>query len=442
MKTFAFLVVHSLAQEQTCKDWELEEKCLDQCRLIYTDCTQNCSDNTCQTQCVNRYSACMADCPCNLNCPNGCDGCDHPLCNVCDAESNMHSQQCKNEAVQKESLCKKSCEMTDDDCYSQCHLELMNDKMECPCMDNCPNGCPCDSFKCQPYVSVIGEYYHYKESYVISTDGSFRENRHYDSPPEKASSQYGYFDRIGHEIFQGDIFFFGGRSDELKIAKLDGCEVVELDVRLLFPYDCYYGSSTANEEEIFICFSESPYRYCEGFDGNQMREISCTTEYSHQKGCMAYYNDDVYAIGGTRSNEPTHGNVEILGYSGWTLGVPMNEESGSHGHECLPVSNGILLFGGNAESPDYDWERAVHFFTGTNWSVVGFLNEPQRYPSGAVIGNYVFVVSGRKKPYAIERLEWTGSNITSSEIIHNHIDNLNRPMVWEGNPTLCEAECN
>ena len=101
MKTFAFLAVHSLAQEQTCKDWELEEKCLDQCRLIYTDCTQNCADNTCQTQCVNRYSACMADCPCNLNCPNGCDGCDHPLCNVCDAESNMHSQQCKNEAVQK-----------------------------------------------------------------------------------------------------------------------------------------------------------------------------------------------------------------------------------------------------------------------------------------------------------------------------------------------------
>lgn len=62
------------------RDLEIEEICTAECRVIYLSCRDDCVDQSCDAQCSSEYTLCLNNCPCSINCPDGCAGCDYYLC--------------------------------------------------------------------------------------------------------------------------------------------------------------------------------------------------------------------------------------------------------------------------------------------------------------------------------------------------------------------------
>ena len=62
------------------RDLEIEEICTAECRVIYLSCRDDCVDQSCDAQCSSEYTLCLNNCPCSINCPDGCIGCDYYLC--------------------------------------------------------------------------------------------------------------------------------------------------------------------------------------------------------------------------------------------------------------------------------------------------------------------------------------------------------------------------
>lgn len=62
------------------RDLEIEEICTAECRVIYLSCRDDCVDQSCDVQCSSEYTLCLNNCPCSINCPDGCAGCDYYLC--------------------------------------------------------------------------------------------------------------------------------------------------------------------------------------------------------------------------------------------------------------------------------------------------------------------------------------------------------------------------
>ena len=65
--------------------------CTDRCEAIPVECVLNCAadDTACISQCFRENTECLngqslisgtSDCPCEINCLDGCDGCDNPVC--------------------------------------------------------------------------------------------------------------------------------------------------------------------------------------------------------------------------------------------------------------------------------------------------------------------------------------------------------------------------
>ena len=75
------------------------------------------------------------DCPCNVNCPNGCDGCPNPIC-VCDENQSPQNednlQQCKKEKSIDLGQCIIDCK-NDQSCEQSCVNLFKVRYDECPC---------------------------------------------------------------------------------------------------------------------------------------------------------------------------------------------------------------------------------------------------------------------------------------------------------------------
>ena len=70
---------------ENCVDDIIGKICNEQCVGILVQCTIGCeSDSVCISNCAREEAKCIDSCPCHTECYDGCDGCDHYLCNqVC-----------------------------------------------------------------------------------------------------------------------------------------------------------------------------------------------------------------------------------------------------------------------------------------------------------------------------------------------------------------------
>ena len=52
--------------------------------------------------------------------------------------------------INRKNLCDEmnKCLPFDDQCETQVMESYQNKKLNCPCMSNCPDGCPCPSYEC------------------------------------------------------------------------------------------------------------------------------------------------------------------------------------------------------------------------------------------------------------------------------------------------------
>jgi len=87
----------------------------------------------------------------------------------------------------------------------------------------------------------------------------------------------------------------------LKISKIVGCSIIELEIKLLRDVYADYSSLVTVPEikdEVVICggFDKS----CESFDGENSIILS-STKVLHKRGCMALYEGQATLVGGETS---------------------------------------------------------------------------------------------------------------------------------------------
>ena len=112
---------------------------------VFEDCIASCEDSRCQAICLENNQLAMDNCPCSTNCPNGCDGCQSTFCGACDnpQANDVNYQVCVDKNSGFLDFCLKQCS-NDPTCHRTCYDEFESNLEDCPCMKNCPNGCPCE----------------------------------------------------------------------------------------------------------------------------------------------------------------------------------------------------------------------------------------------------------------------------------------------------------
>ena len=120
------------------------------CELEYVDCISSCSGTDCLIECGRTLTDCtngnysfqkffrqfvFIDCPCNLNCPNGCSGCPNLICICGDNPTPQNKQNletCRNEKSLDLGLCIIECN-NDLGCEYACVDTFKEKYGDCPC---------------------------------------------------------------------------------------------------------------------------------------------------------------------------------------------------------------------------------------------------------------------------------------------------------------------
>ncbi|CAG5108415.1 Oidioi.mRNA.OKI2018_I69.chr1.g3784.t1.cds [Oikopleura dioica] len=272
-------------------------------------------------------------------------------------------------------------------------------------------------------------------SYVLKPDGS-ESHRRIKIP--SSNKQFHYLYAAISALIRGKIYIFGagGINDSgLRIRMISGCGIKELDVKLNNQY--YWGSSVvtaADQQSAMICFPEDEERKkCDEFDGSAV-SIKPATKYSHKNSCLALYSDQPVAV----SSHLSDGYKKVEKFDGATWTEMEDFPKAILVHSCIGVFDGYLLLGGSyQENNEYYSSKDVYLLRDSKWTVVGKLNEKHWYSSATRIGNTIYLVGGSKEPFAVEKLEWDGEEISSAKVINNHSGDFPRPIIFPVDEFYC-----
>ena len=169
--------------------------------MNYVGCTNSCQNSSCLNECGRVLNGCLNDCPCNTNCPDGCNGCSNPIC-VCGENPSPQNKDNLKQCIKKKSIDLGQCiiDCKDDQSCEQSCVDLFKVQYdECPCQVgmlkrspisngltlsdwfkgcfkvDCPLGCPCDSFDCQPEkksVLVLNNTFRSNKPLLIKFEGN------------------------------------------------------------------------------------------------------------------------------------------------------------------------------------------------------------------------------------------------------------------------------
>ncbi|CAG5108385.1 Oidioi.mRNA.OKI2018_I69.chr1.g3770.t1.cds [Oikopleura dioica] len=272
-------------------------------------------------------------------------------------------------------------------------------------------------------------------SYVLKPDGS-ESPRTIKIPSSKNGDHY-LFASIS-ALIRGKIYIFGEGSNidyGLRIRMISWCGIKELDVKLNNNY--YFGSSVvtaADQQSALICFPDDEnFKKCEEFDGSAV-SIKPATKYSHRDSCLALYKNQPVAV----SSELSDGYKKVEKFDGASWTEMEDFPKAILVHSCIGVFDGYLLLGGSyQENNKYYSIKDVYLLRNSRWTVVGRLNEYHWYSSATRIGNTIYLVSGKKEPFAVEKLEWDGEKISSAKVVNNHSSKFYRPIIFPVDEFYC-----
>ncbi|CBY10654.1 unnamed protein product [Oikopleura dioica] len=379
LNIFAIFTIKAILASLTktaCPDQDLGDKCVKAIEDDLNKCIEACDSQLCLADCSREYSANIRDCPCSDEHQDGCGSSSHSICTCKNPQvDNIFFRQCFAEATGRSNECYENCGMNIH-CFDGCLASFKEEMKECPCMENCPLGCPCENRDiCGPNITAMCQSVDF--SYSISASGHNKENRHY-TTPARTTSPFLY--RAGFSIMNGEVYIFGGSQDSKKIVKIEQCAIDDTGKRLISTFYSYLGSLVTlkeNSEKIILCNSYYDKLKCESFDGSTTVAIAETKE-QHAYACMSI-NEQGRAtiIAGQETS-----SVEILEtrffikifkiliiiFSGW-----QNAQSHLAGnifmHTCAALPNGLVTVGGNVIGTG-DLKN-VYLFRNGQWSVVG-----------------------------------------------------------------------
>jgi len=218
-------------------------------------------------------------------------------------------------------------------------------------------------------------------------------------------------------IVAGQLYIFGGnynghQDSGRRIARLDSCKFVELNVKLIDNFiHGHFALSTANGSKAIICFGYDSEAICNVFDGRKTRSTFSTT-HPHVYGGLGFYNGQPTTVGGMYQN----GQVETLGTDGWTQLA--NFPKPLYAHNLLGLKNGdMLLIAGATTSLDDDKNRilqdSIWILRNGIWTVYGTLQQKVAFGSSlyVVASKTIYVFAGKKN----DKNEWPLQRIDLEE---------------------------
>jgi len=138
---------------ENCPVPELSQQCQSICSEGLADCALACgNDEACRSQCIRKFDDCLNECPCYAKCFEGCDNCQNPVCDqsCSDPDNSTASLQCKHFVNMRYKECANTCDIDGtSECFDNCESSRAENMANCPCMQNCPNGCPCENWACE-----------------------------------------------------------------------------------------------------------------------------------------------------------------------------------------------------------------------------------------------------------------------------------------------------
>ena len=309
---------------------------------------------------------CETKCPCNIYCPDGCAGCDHPLCSdySCIDGNELEYANCIEDVKTALTNCYDSClEDREIDCYSDCNDDSLLSIENCPCMSGCPAGCPCNGYVCQgqttriTHLGVSWQYPNYHPVFYMTDNlGLLMDDVEYEFVDTYTNSLI-YAD---FAFLRGVLYIFGGNDWEKSVQKVtDDCTVERLDIEPVYGHKSTGGIETF-EDKIWLCFHQ--YKACQTFDGEQFEAVSGRTTDDHEHGSLCTYENTLLAVGGKGRKEST----EIYLGGGWMKPADTEHPMGHYDGECISIEEGVLTMAG-------EYGREIYLFKDLQWKNVGQL---------------------------------------------------------------------
>jgi len=232
------------------------------------------------------------------------------------------------------------------------------------------------------------------DSYIINGDGSQSTAVQLTSPNNLDT----YTRNARSAIVGGQLYLFGGnRGDEntqlhRKIARLDGCAIVELSVQLTRDFIAGHEALAAEDgSNAIICFGQiSSISDCDVFDGSTAVS-TFSSNFPHRYGGLGHFNGKPTTVGSAETDG--FRKVESLENTGWTTLADFSENI--YGHDNVGLPNGDMILIGGKDNDDDSYSDAVWKLNGaTGWTQIGTLQQAMAFGTAIIEDNCIYSFGG------------------------------------------------
>lgn len=392
--TYAFSIndVHTF-DVSSCPSSEAYALCGSDCAEDYFKCIIDCGDDLlCTGDCVRSEAACRDDCPCGENCLDGCPCSNENANKYCvtvqecqaDPDNSYNFDICVEHRQESLNDCFQSCARYDQSCHEECTTKYTESILECPCMSQCGNGCPCDKYECLDKTIYDFSLY-VVDSVSWRKEGIFNWNVTQNSMPDefnfKNFFQDGLADSDGNlpsSRFKCSFSLFGrhhliggssmyGLGNNHFILENDNVQIQsDLD------FDFEDGICKGFEESAILCGGYS----FSGAGGNYGKqcwiytdefEVMSSTQFDHRLGDIAEYENGMVIIAGWDGKGATEylNSTTAVQNNEWEL-IDQSEELDNYKNFCAVTIRGSVYTFGN-----YFGNGEVFKFSSNEWSLHG-----------------------------------------------------------------------
>ena len=144
--------------------------------------------------------------------------------------------------------CLGYCDTNDVSCIQSCNRSYVESLKQCPCHEQCIDGCPCPSYKCPTVLGLnTWNQIYTTDPQLINTDGDqLSVAFEYDKDTE--------VDGSCSVLFNNQFFVFGGKKLTYQISTVENCRLRKYGE---LPFSFFRGACTVGAGQLILCFHDS-----------------------------------------------------------------------------------------------------------------------------------------------------------------------------------------
>ena len=235
-------------------------------------------------------------------------GCLTPFCSCRNIDSNQDFLQCEDKFQQIYLQCIVGCPHDDYLCLPNCNRDYEINLRDCPCQENCPNGCPCPNYTCgaappvvqNKTVLILNSYDEWRPAMLINGSGKRQELSCFEH--DDISEAY----KSCSLVWENQLYIYGSRDHKRQISKLNK---YHLQIVGTLPFNLQRGTCTNMAgRKLFLCFDYDDGKQCH-WSTNPLGDFQpvSKTSYYHCKSRISSSNCKLILLS-PKPNEIISGN--------------------------------------------------------------------------------------------------------------------------------------